>query len=76
MKLREDRSFGTVYGHSQIAFEQDGRQYGHDKVLLEGPITDPAPSPEVAKAPDPARSAKMKAIWEQKRAQKAAEAQT
>lgn len=71
MKLREDRPFGTVYGHSQVAYEQDGRQFGHDKSLIEGPVVETALAPEVIKAPDAARSAKMKAVWAQKRADQA-----
>ena len=73
MKLREDRPFGTVYGHSQVAYEQDGRQFAHDKSLIEGPVVDAPLPPETIKAPDPARSAKMKAIWEKKRADAAAQ---
>jgi len=78
MKLREDRSYGTVYGHSQIAYEQDGHQFGHDKGLLEGPIVEPPapPASSVDEAAKAARSAKMKEIWAKKRAAQAAQAQT
>lgn len=76
MKLNESRPFGTVYGHSQVAYEQDGKQFAHDKSLIEGPIVEAPLPPEVTKAPDPTRSAKMKAIWEQKRAAAAAQAQS
>ena len=75
MKLNETRPYGTVYGHSQVAYEQDGKQFGHDKALIEGPVVETQLAPEVIKAPDPARSAKMKAIWEQKRAAQAAQTQ-
>ena len=31
MKLREDRPYGIVYGHTKISYEQDGHQFGPDK---------------------------------------------
>lgn len=30
MKLRKDESYGIVYGHPVIAYEQNGRQFGPD----------------------------------------------
>lgn len=74
MKLREDRPYGIVYGHTKIAYEQDGHQFGPDKQMLEGPVPDDPVQADSAKTPDPARSAKMKAIWAQKRAEQAAQA--
>ena len=78
MRLQEDRSYGTTYGHPQIAYEQDGHQFGHDKELITAPIVEPpAPSAsyqdDIAKA---ARSAKMKQIWAKKKAAQAASAAT
>ena len=76
MKLQEHKPYGTVYNHPQIAYEQDGHQFAHDKSLITGPVVEP-PAPkeptvdEVAKA---ARSAKMKEIWAQKKAAQAASA--
>jgi hypothetical protein len=60
MKLREDRSYGTVYGHSRVAYEQDGRQFGHDKILIEGSVVDPPPITDPMRPQDLGRSTKMK----------------
>jgi hypothetical protein len=67
MKLREDRPYGTVYGHSKIAYEQDGRQFGPDKMEIEGPVLDP-PVLDPTPTPDPERSRKMKEAWERRKA--------
>lgn len=69
MKLREDRPYGTVYGHTKIAYEQDGRYFGPDKTLLEEtPPDDPLP-PETH--PDPEKSRKMREAWARRNAAQA-----
>lgn len=34
MELDRNRSYGTVYGPSKVAFEQDGQQFDQDGVLI------------------------------------------
>lgn len=63
-KLNRKASYGTVYGHPQIGYEQNGQQFKHDDTLYspqpEGPKAAPTlqavptvaqlPSPDVLKA--------------------------
>lgn len=46
-KLNRKASYGTVYGHPQIGYEQNGQQFKHDDTLY-------SPAPEVPKAVPPA----------------------
>lgn len=45
--LNRKKSFGTVYGHPQIGYEQEGEVFKHD-----GTLHIPDPPKPVAEAPD------------------------
>ncbi len=58
-KLNRKASYGTVYGHPQIGYEQGGRQFKHDDTLcsFETEVPKVAPTvpavPTVAQLPSP-----------------------
>ena len=60
MKLSETRSYGTVYGHTKIAYEQDGHYFGPDKQRLTEPVPDDPVPPALTEEQQAERSRKIK----------------